>query len=103
MDDRRLERLEDKVDSIEEVVIVIKTELGHYNDKVEAHLVSDAGIIKTIAPILEKLPQIVAIVEEYQYNDRKKQERKDKLKEYTMKFGLLATIVGTITAIIRVI
>jgi len=103
MEDRRLERLEDKVDRIEEVVVEIKTSMRHYNDKVEAHAEADAVAIKTIAPILEKLPQIVEIVEEYQFEKKKTQEKKDNLKLVTMKVGLIATIVGMVTAISRVL
>ncbi len=99
--EKRLERLENKVDRIEDTVVEIRTDMKHYNNKVEDHLKSDAGIIKTISPILEKLPQIVEIAEQYQFEkqlEAKKTEDRNRRNElakfYSIRLGIISTIIG---------
>lgn len=101
--ERRLERLEEKVDRVEDVVVEIKTDLKHYNIKVEEHLVSDAGIIKAISPILEKLPQIVEIAEEFQLEKAMKAKKKESRKVIIANLGVVATVVAIITGITRLL
>lgn len=99
----RLDRLEVKVDKVEETVVEIKTDLKHYNAKVEEHLTSDAGIIKKISPILQKLPQIVEIAEEYQYNQKKKEKRNAAVKSTALYLGVIATVVGILSGLSKLI
>jgi hypothetical protein len=86
--------MEDKIDSVKEDVIAVKTEVSemksdikHHMKKVEEHVAGDKKIINEIQPILAKLPQIVEMAEEYHVSKR--------LKERTIKLlGIIGMLVG---------
>lgn len=92
--ERRIDRLESKVDAIKEDVTELKTDMKHLMPKIEEHITGDKKIINALAPVIDKLPSLIEIVENDQYEKRKKAEKREKLKSLTTKLGLLSLIVG---------
>jgi len=108
--EKRLDRLEDKVDKIDDIVVEIKTDMKHYNKKIDQHLDTDASIIKTISPLLQKLPQIVEIAEQYQFEKQLKERleadsamKSERVKSVSMKLGIVATLTAIVTGILRIL
>jgi hypothetical protein len=99
--DKRLDKLEDKVDAIREDVTELKTDFKIHTALIQEHVAGDAKIISELKPILHKLPDIIQIVEDHQY-DRKNRERKMQLiADWTKKLTLLSTAIGVVYAIIQ--
>jgi len=97
----RFQRMEDKIDSVKEDVTEvkmevneIKTDIRHHMSKVEQHVAGDNKIINEIQPILNKLPHIVEMAEEYHIG---KQMQKRLLKY----FGIFATVVGVVGGLVK--
>lgn len=109
-DKNRLERLEGKVDTIKEDIFELKSEfkvhvvnMENKLDTFEKHIAGDNKIINHISPIIEKFPVIIEIVEEYNFEKKKKAERNSKIKAFSIKAGIVGTIITAITAIIAVL
>ena len=79
--DKRLDKLEDKVDAIREDVTELKTDFKIHTALIQEHVTGDAKIISELKPILHKLPDIIQIVEDHQ------------LKLCCMHFYLLNTLI----------
>lgn len=90
----RIDRLETKVDDIKEDVVELKTDMKHLMPKIEEHITGDKKIINHLSPVLDKLPALIQIVENDQFEKRKKEEKAQKLKTLTSKLMLLSIIVG---------
>ena len=106
--EKRLTRVEDKLDDLKEDVVEMKTDMKYLLPKVEEHITGDKKIIYELAPVLEKLPTIVQIAEDYNYEKRKKaekakykKERNEKWKAIATKVGLVSAVVGIITGVVR--
>jgi len=99
-DDIRFSRLEGKVDKIDEKVNQtredmheMRTELRVHTATVERHVMSDERIIKRVKPLLDEMA----------YKKKKKEERKEKLKTWSMRVGLIAASVSIVFGITRII
>lgn len=90
----RIDRLETKLDAVKEDVTELKTDMKHLMPKIEEHITGDKKIINHLAPVIEKLPNLIEIVENDQYEKRKKKERADRIKALTGKLLILSSIVG---------
>ena len=99
MDEIRFQRLEDKVDNVKEEVTEIKTDIRIHMSKIEEHVAGDNKIITHLAPLLEKLPTIIQVVEDYTFEKRTKEERNKKL---TGVVKISAGITAVTTAIVSV-
>lgn len=105
----RLNRLEDKVDGVKTEVSELRTEFKVHasiiSEKLEIfddHITGDNKIINHIQPLLERLPDLVEIVEDVQFEKKKKQESTEKLKSFSLKAGALATVVGIVVGIVKI-
>lgn len=93
----RFQRMEDKIDSVKEDVTEVKIEVNeiksdirNHMNKVEAHVAGDNKIINELQPILNKLPHIVEMAEEYHVS----KQIKKRVWKYVGGFGLITGIVG---------
>ena len=92
--ENRIDRLETKVDDIKEDVVELKTDMKHLMPKIEEHITGDKKIINHLSPVLDTQPALIEIVENEQFEKRKKEEKAQKLKTLTSKLMLLSIIVG---------
>lgn len=104
----RIDKLEEKLDKVKDDVAELKTDFKVHaekmNDKMdifEEHITGDKKIINEIQPVLEKLPTIVEIAEQYQFEKKLKQENIKKIKNLTLKAGAITAGLGAITAVIK--
>lgn len=93
----RFQRMEDKIDSVKEDVMEVKIEVNEmksdiksHMNKVEQHVAGDNKIINELQPILNKLPHIVEMAEEYHVS----KQIKRRVWKYVGGFGLITGIVG---------
>ena len=99
--EKRLTRVEEKLDKVHEDVIELKSDLKHLIPKVDEHITGDKKIINHIGPLLEKLPALVEIVEEHQYEKKKMKENKEKMKNMVMGLGVVSTFVGIVIGVTK--
>lgn len=98
----RFQRMEDKIDSVKEDVTEVKIEVNeiksdikHHMKKVESHVAGDNKIINELQPILNKLPHIVEMAEEYHISKQ--------MKKRVMKYvGVFATVLGIFGGLVKV-
>lgn len=93
----RFQRMEDKIDSVKEDVTEVKLEVSemksdikNHMKQVEAHVAGDTKIINELQPILNKLPHIVEMAEEYHVS----KQIKKRVWKYIGAFGMISGIVG---------
>lgn len=93
----RFQRMEDKIDSVKEDVTEVKIEVSEiksdiksHMDKVEQHVAGDNKIINELQPILNKLPHIVEMAEEYHIS----KQIKKRVWKAIGAFGLVSGIIG---------
>ena len=93
----RFQRMEDKIDSVKEDVMEVKIEVNEmksdiksHMNKVESHITGDNKIINELQPILNKLPHIVEMAEEYHVS----KQIKKRVWKYVGGFGLITGIIG---------
>lgn len=112
MDERRFERLEDKVDEIKEDVGELKAGLKMHMEKVDEHIAGDKKIINEITPLLSSLPALIDMAEDHQYKKKRDEEqiekaerlttlrkaKNEKLRTWSIRLGLLSTVVGIVFA-----
>ena len=105
--ERKLEKLEDKMDKVKEDVIELKTEFRVHTDYMkdkmvifEDHITGDKKIISELSPVLSKLPTIVAIAEEYNYKKMAEEDTKKKRESFRKRVGFYVGIAVSISSII---
>lgn len=106
MDEGRFSRLEIRVDEIKDDISEMKAEqrvLTHsienlkltvkdQNETMKAHVAGDAKIINQIKPVIE----------EFKFAQEQKRRRIAQFKEWTLKLGVPATIIGIIAASVKI-
>lgn len=103
MDERRFERLEDKVDQIKSEVSEIKADMtinfSRFSNKLEifaSHIEGDNKIINHIEPLLDQLPELTQMIKDHKFKDELSKRRFARAKRVSVYIGLLASIVGMI-------
>lgn len=86
MSDTRLDRLESKVDKIQDQVSELQVDLKVHMKLVEEHVTGDKKIINEIQPMIQ----------DYYFEKQQKARRAESLK----KAGILAAIVSAASAIL---
>ena len=94
MIENRIDRLEVKVDDIKENVTELKMDMKHLMPKIEEHITGDKKIISHLGPVLDKLPALIEIVEQDQFEKMKKKERAEKRNNLITKLTLVSMIIG---------
>lgn len=94
--------MEDKIDSVKHEVTEVKLEVGeikadikHHMDKVEQHITGDNKIINELQPILNKLPHIVEMAEEYHISKQMKKRIWKYVAGFATLFGIFGGLVKT--------
>ena len=100
--EERLTRLEDKVDVIKNDVTELKIDMKHLMPKIEEHITGDKKIINHLAPVLDKLPALIEIVEKEQFEKMKKQESMEKLRRFTSKLTVVSILVGICVGVVKI-
>ena len=99
----RIDRLEDKVDSIKEDVTELKVDMKHLMPKIEEHITGDKKIINHLSPVLDKLPALIEIVEQDQFEKMKKKEKAEKRNNLITKLTLVSMIIGIGAGITKIL
>jgi len=103
IDETRFQRVESKLDELKDDVTELKSDFRIHINLVEEHVAGDKKIINQITPILDKLPSIMEIVEDYQFSKVLKQKRMDHIKEVTTKLGLVGLVLGIVVSVIKIL
>lgn len=108
--EKRLTRVEEKVDIVRDDVTELKSDMKHLMPRIEEHITGDKKIINHITPLLEKLPTIVEMAESHQFE---KMKRKEKLeirqakvqwfKDTSTKVGLFSLVLGMVVSVIKLV
>ena len=100
-DNKRLERLEDKVDLIKDDVSELKSDFKvHVNkmeDKMEVfgeHITGDQKIINHLEPFLKQLPEFSEALGDYKFKKQLRERREKWIKRTTAVLGLVSLLVG---------
>lgn len=107
-DERRLERVEEKVDIVKDQVSELRADFKVHSAKVsdkmevfEQHITGDEKIITHIQPLLERLPDIHEAVEEFRFEKKLKQQAAERRKKITWALGSASLILGIIAGITK--
>lgn len=107
MSQGRLENVEQKVDKVYLELSEVKSKVANIEGKldthmsyIEQHVAGDTKIIREIQPLIEKLPYIAKVVEDYRYNEMAKEKKKEDLMIAAKKVCMATSIVGVIATII---
>lgn len=108
-DEKRMERVENKVEQINDSVVDLKIDVAKINTKldthisrIEDHILGDNKVINHIQPMVEKMPLIMEILEEYNYIKNSKLRSKAKLEHTIKKFTLVSVLLGIVYSIMRI-
>lgn len=91
----RFQRLEDKVDRVENKVIEVGSKLDTHMEVVKDHIAGDKKVINEWKPVIEMVPHLKEIIDNHNYE----KERNRRWKNTLM---ITATIVGIIAGLSRV-
>ena len=115
MDDHRIGRIEQRVDEIKDDVTELKIEshvqkemlhsmktgLEDHYEIVQRHVLGDNKIITEIQPLLNVLPHLAEMVEDHKYRRENTARRNEKLKNTSVKLGLVGATVGILTGLVK--
>ena len=99
----RINRLEGKIDAVKEDVTELKMDMKYLMPKIEEHITGDKKIINALAPVIDKLPALIEIVENDQFEKRKKEEKAIKFKKLSTKLFLISTVIGIGAGITKIL
>ena len=116
VDENRFTRLETRVDEIKDDVAEVKAEQKILNNSVvnlsedmkehiqvvRDHVTGDDKIITEIQPLLQVLPHLTEVVEEYKIEKAIREKRKEALKMWAMRLGIPSVILGMAGAIVKI-
>lgn len=98
MSEERFNRLETKVDKVDEKVnelkvemVEMKSDMKHHMDVVEAHVAGDNKIIDHLQPILGDLADLV---QDKKYQEENTKRKINKWKTWSLKVGLVSLLIG---------
>ena len=92
--EKRFDRLEQRVDEIKEDVVELKADFKVHTELVREHVAGDSKIIREITPLIEALPDLKMIVEEYHYDKKLTKEKANKRKELMDKLKIVSLIIA---------
>lgn len=99
--DKRLDKLESKVDAVKEDIMELKSDFKIHTTLIREHVAGDTKIISDLKPILAKLPEIVEIVEDYQYSKLSREKKMKFIADWTKKLTFVSTAFGVVYAILQ--
>lgn len=105
-----LKSLDDKIEKVKDEVGDIKVTLNTHIVKMdtkmevfEDHITGDKKIINEITPMLEKLPALAEMAEDYKYRKMKKEETKENLSMWGKRLGLVSAALGILITLIKLL
>jgi len=108
MENNRLERLENKVDQLKDDVSELKTDfkvhvarMDQRLDRFADHIEGDNKIINHIEPLLNQLPIITKLIEDFQYSEQSKARRNERIKTITLKLTLVSVTIAIIGGVLK--
>jgi uncharacterized coiled-coil DUF342 family protein len=108
IDEKRFDRVEAKVDKLNDDVVEVKTGVNYINSRldehleaVQSHISSDARIIKQIAPLLDQLPTMAEIIEEYRFEKKKKEHLHTKIKLVSLVSAIVVSLIAILNSIFK--
>lgn len=102
MEESRFQRLEDKVDDVKQDLAELKIDIKVHMATIEHHISQDQKIINIIAPVMEKLPDMVQMIEDYRFDKELKERKMQSIKTWTVKLGLASTVIGIVITLAKV-
>lgn len=97
----RLDKLEEKLDALKDDIHEVKADVkAHiettkiHMDVIKEHIAGDKKIINTIDPLMRELPDLVAIVKDYQFEKEKKRRQRAALFLWTKRLTLVSALIG---------
>jgi len=107
MSDDRFNRIEIKVDKIDEKVngvkidiTELKSDMRQHMRVIEEHVAGDNKIIEHISPMLPIFPDLADMVKDYTFKKEKDSRRMAVMKLWSLRIGLAATTIGLLTALV---
>jgi hypothetical protein len=97
--EKRFDRLEKRVDEVKDEVSELKTEFQIHRHLVEEHVTGDNKIIQKIEPLLDVLPSLQEIVQEYHLDKLDKKRSEERRKLILDKIKIVSGLLGIIGAI----
>lgn len=101
--DKRLDKLEQKVDAVKEDVMELKSDFKIHTTLIKEHVAGDNKVISDLRPILAKLPDIVEIVEDYQYAKQSRERKMQAIADWTKKLTFVSTAIGVVYALLQLL
>lgn len=95
VNEKRLDRLEDKVDSIKADVSDLKADMRVHLAKVDEHIAGDKKIITEWRPVVELVPELKEIIDNHKFEKRAK-ERRHKF------IAVTATVVALVAGVFEI-
>jgi len=92
----RVVRLEDKIDDVKEDVSELKSDFKVHTALMQEHVAGDSKIINEITPLIEALPSLKEIVEEYHYEKIESKKKAEKRKVVMDRIKIVSGILGII-------
>lgn len=111
----RFSRLENRVDEIRDdlsevksdskihnlFIAEIKNEIQNHHKTIKQHVIGDNKIIKEIQPLLAALPELKVMIDDHKFEKEKKQRTFYNLKAWSIKLGIIGTVMGIIGAFFK--
>lgn len=94
--DKRLTRVEDKIDGVKSEVVELRTEFKNHMKVVQEHIIGDNKIIDNLNPLLDNLKELV---DDYKFKKTKTKRHKESLLLWTKRLGLISAIISVIYSI----
>lgn len=92
--DKRLDRLEEKVDVIQENQIEMKADLRVFTDEVRNHVSADQRIAAQIEPLVSLVPQLASMVEDHKVKRANRLNRVRRAKTMALYLGIIGGVVS---------
>lgn len=99
--EKRIERIEVRVDEIKDDVSELKADFKIHTKLIEEHVAGDTKIIKEIQPLLNVIPHLTEMTQDYAYKKHRKEKIQDNIKDMSMKLGLVSLILGIVTGVVK--
>jgi chromosome segregation ATPase len=94
--EKRLTRVEDKIDNVKAEVVELRSHFKNHMTIVQEHIIGDNKIIDNLNPLLDNLKELV---DDYKYKKTKKTRHKEALILWTKRLGLVSAIISVIYGI----
>ena len=115
--ERRFDRIEERVDQIKDdvgelkvttsvqtaLIQEMKEDMKTHTQLVRDHVTGDDKIITHIEPLLSALPDLNNMINDFNYKQENKKRKFGKMKELSLKLGLLTGFFGILFGLLKLL